>query len=126
MKKLTNKELQTIRKSAAQKTICVLFEISEEKYFEIQYQTGLQFLEYLYTDELIKELEVSKYFWNWWKMEYVQIDEKYLYALKEEGVYATIENYAYYHAKAELMVDSIVFKNLIKEGQINELYSNPA
>ena len=125
MKKLTNKELQTIRKEAAQKTMCVLFEISLEKYFEIQYQTGLQFLDYLYTDELIKELEVSKYFWNWWKMEYVLIDEKYLHELKD-GVYATLENYTYYHAKAELMVDSIVFKNLIKEGHINELYSNPA
>ena len=55
--------------------IMALIEIKEQDYCNMQYETGLQWLEHKKANWVFED---SKLFWNWWKNQWVMRDKVFL------------------------------------------------
>jgi hypothetical protein len=71
---------QQLKAQSLKQRVCELLQWTDEEYAAFQYETGLAYLKgYIPYDSYgADQLSRSRTFWNWWKNQWQQRDEKFL------------------------------------------------
>ena len=78
-KKQTQAQNRTEQMQLAKQQVCMLLELSDYDYNEMQYHCGLSFLAYKCQWEVSEErIQKSKIFWAWWMNNWAHRDEIFL------------------------------------------------
>jgi hypothetical protein len=78
-KKQTQATQRTEQMQLAKQQVCMLLELSDYDYNEMQYHCGLSFLAYKCQWEVSEErIQASKIFWAWWMNNWAHRDEMFL------------------------------------------------
>jgi hypothetical protein len=78
-KKQTAANQRTEQMQLAKQQVCLLLELSDYDYNEMQYNCGLSFLAYKCQWEVSEErIQASKIFWAWWMNNWAHRDEMFL------------------------------------------------
>lgn len=72
-KRITQVEKQRLYIEDVKIQFCEMFDCTEQEYGELEFETGLMFIE---AYDLPKGSEYSKTFWNWWKLQSAYYREK--------------------------------------------------
>ncbi len=110
-----------------QKQIANLLEISQDKYKQLIFETGLSYLDnYLEgSDSLIHDFSCHAGFWSWWKMQYRLVDEAFLHKFKHSTLNKgkLTQYYIHIHLAIDKHIDKVVWHMVERrrDEMINEL-----
>lgn len=93
-----------------QTNVCTLMEWTMERYAQIQYETGLQFLYrwILFDDAIRLQMEKSKEFWSWWRLCWFNYDQNilaYKWSIEQERLIRRREIYLELHDVNRMIID---------------------
>ncbi len=101
------------------KEIIAFLNLTEEQYAQLQFETGMTYLEQ-YLDNsipLIQDFATHKGFWNWWRRQFDIVDMTFIYRYENssENIHTLREYYIHMHLVADKHIDKVLWEMIEEE-----------
>lgn len=111
--KQTEADLQRLRKVTSEQLVQALFDIDEEGYGQIVFDTGIAYAKRLTdNDEVGFDFLIrTKFFWAWWKNEWTKRDDEFIETFSADADLSLLfDIYGYQHNIHRLKSDALMQK----------------